>query len=347
MGDSSWKRMPKYMTEEIFRKVLYRIKEHCDYHDFNNLDISLHGGEPLLVGHEKLSNYIDLIDEILPDYRVNIGIQSNGLLVDEKYLEILESRNISLGISLDGLPKDNDRYRYYHNGKGSGEDVSSKLKLLMESEVFGGILAVINIDSDPVQTWRYLASFNPPTIDFLLPHAHWDNSKLDNQRISEHGDWLIKIFNDWFSGYRQDIRIRFFEEIIYRVFGRPGSLESLGLEEISLVTVGLNGDYEQVDTMKSVFPGAHITQLNIEKNSLNEVLDHQSIAIRQSGISGVSDTCKDCKIVSICGGGYYPHRYSKKNAFNNPSVYCSALFKLITHIEAKVRENLKINESEF
>jgi uncharacterized protein len=347
MGDSSWKRMPKYMTEEIFRKVLYRIKEHCDYHDFNNLDISLHGGEPLLVGHEKLSNYIDLIDEILPDYRVNIGIQSNGLLVDEKYLEILESRNISLGISLDGLPKDNDRFRYYHNGKGSGEDVSSKLRLLMESEVFGGILAVINIDSDPVQTWRYLASFNPPTIDFLLPHAHWDNSKLDNQRISEHGDWLIKIFNDWFSGYRQDIRIRFFEEIIYRVFGRPGSLESLGLEEISLVTVGLNGDYEQVDTMKSVFPGAHITQLNIEKNSLNEVLDHQSIAIRQSGISGVSDTCKDCKIVSICGGGYYPHRYSKKNAFNNPSVYCSALFKLITHIEAKVRENLKINEREF
>ena len=227
------------------------------------------------------------------------------------------------------------------------EDVSSKLKLLMESEVFGGILAVINIDSDAVQTWRYLASFNPPTIDFLLPHAHWDNSKLDNQRISEHGDWLIKIFNDWFSGYRQDIRIRFFEEIIYRVFGRPGSLESLGLEEISLVTVGLNGDYEQVDTMKSVFPGAHITQLNIEKNSLNEVLDHQSIAIRQSGISGVSDTCKDCKIVSICGGGYYPHRYSKKNAFNNPSVYCSALFKLITHIEAKVRENLKINEREF
>lgn len=347
MGDSSWKRMPKYMTEEIFRKVLYRIKEHCDYHDFNNLDISLHGGEPLLVGHEKLSNYIDLIDEILPDYRVNIGIQSNGLLVDEKYLEILESRNISLGISLDGLPKDNDRFRYYHNGKGSGEDVSSKLKLLMESEVFGGILAVINIDSDPIQTWRYLASFNPPTIDFLLPHAHWDNSKLDKQRISEHGDWLIKIFNDWFSGYRQDIRIRFFEEIIYRVFGRPGSLESLGLEEISLVTVGLNGDYEQVDTMKSVFPGAHITQLNIEKNSLNEVLDHQSIAIRQSGISGVSDTCKDCKIVSICGGGYYPHRYSKKNAFNNPSVYCSALFKLITHIEAKVRENLKINEREF
>jgi len=341
MGDSSWKGMPKYMPEEIFKKVLDRIKEHCNYHDFDNVDISLHGGEPLLVGHQRLSTYLDLIEETLPEFRVNIGIQSNGLLIDSEYLELFESRNISVGISLDGLPEDNDQFRYYHNGKGSGEDVSSKLNLIKDSGIFGGILSVININSDPIETWRYLANFNPPTIDFLLPHAHWDNSDLEKQKISKYGDWLIEIFNDWFSGLRQDIRIRFFEEIIYRVFGRPGSLESLGLEEISLITVGLKGDYEQVDTMKSVYPGAHTTQLNIQNNSLNEVLEHQSIAIRQSGISGVSNTCKNCKIVSICGGGYYPHRYSSKDGFNNPSIYCSSLYKLITHIEAKVIENLK------
>jgi uncharacterized protein len=76
---------------------------------------------------------MDLIEETLPEFRVNIGIQSNGLLIDSEYLELFESRNISIGISLDGLPKDNDQFRYYHNGKGSGEDVSSKLKLIKVS----------------------------------------------------------------------------------------------------------------------------------------------------------------------------------------------------------------------
>ena len=331
------------MEEELFSKTLHRIKSHCDAHQFDNISISLHGGEPLLIGHERLASYLALAEEILGGYRLTIGIQSNGLLLDEAYLALLRKYGVSLGISLDGVPKDNDVFRFYHNGKGSGEEVASKLRMLQGSPLFGGILAVINVDADPVQTWRYLASFDPPVVDFLLPHAHWDNTLTEQQqhRVASHGDWLIAIFDDWYGGYRQDIRIRFFEEIIYRVFGHPGSLESLGLEEVSLVTVGVNGDYEQVDTMKSVFPGAHTMSLSVNQHSLDEVLKHQNVMARQAGISGVSDTCKKCDLVSICGGGYYPHRYSEKNGFNNPSVYCTALTNLITHIQRRIKRDLE------
>ncbi len=343
MGDSSWKKMPKYMEEEVFSKTLHRIKSHCDEHQFDNISISLHGGEPLLIGHERLASYLALADEILGGYRLTLGIQSNGLLLDEAYLALLRKYGVSLGISLDGVPEDNDVFRFYHNGKGSGEEVASKLRMLQGSPLFGGILSVINVAADPVQTWRYLASFDPPVVDFLLPHAHWDNTLTEEQqqRVANHGDWLIAIFDDWYGGYRQDIRIRFFEEIIYRVFGHPGSLESLGLEEVSLVTVGVNGDYEQVDTMKSVFPGAHTMSLSVHQHSLDEVLKHQNVMARQAGISGVSDTCKKCSLVSICGGGYYPHRYSEKNGFNNPSVYCGALTNLITHIQRRIKSDLE------
>ncbi len=342
MGDSSWKKMPKYMDEACFSKTLLRIKEHCEAHQFDNISISLHGGEPLLVGHEKLATYLELADNILRDYRLTIGIQSNGLLLDKAYLTLFAKHGVTLGISLDGLPEDNDLFRFYHNGKGSGEEVASKLALLNGSALFGGILSVINVDADPVDTWRYLASFNPPVVDFLLPHAHWENTKTELQmsRIVKYGDWLVTIFDDWYGGYRQDIRIRFFEEIIYRIFGRPGSLESLGLEEISLITVGVNGDFEQVDTMKSVFPGAHTMFMNVLHNSLEDVMAHQNVVARQAGISGVSDSCQQCAIVSICGGGYYPHRYSEKNGFKNPSVYCVALTKLILHMQKRIKNDL-------
>jgi uncharacterized protein len=342
MGDSSWKKMPKYMNEGLFSKTLIRIKEHCEAREFDNISISLHGGEPLLVGHEILATYLALADNILGDYRLTMGIQSNGLLLDESFLTLFKKHGVTLGISLDGLPSDNDLYRFYHNGKGSGEAVASKLGLIHGSPLFGGILSVINVDADPVATWRYLASFNPPVVDFLLPHAHWENTKTDLQmsKIAKYGDWLVAIFDDWYGGYRQDIRIRFFEEIIYRIFGRPGSLESLGLEEVSLITVGVNGDFEQVDTMKSVFPGAHKMFMNVNHHSLDEVLLHQNVLARQEGISGVAETCQRCELVSICGGGYYPHRYSEQNGFNNPSVYCLALTKLITHMQNRIKVDL-------
>ncbi len=347
MGDSSWKKMPKVMSDEVFTKILLRIKEHCEIHQFNNISLSLHGGEPLLVGHQTMSSYAELIDQYLGIFQVSTGIQTNGLLIDREYLKLFQQHGITLGVSLDGLPKNNDIFRYYHNGKGSGHDVENKLVLLNGTGLFAGILSVINVDAEPVENWRYLASFDPPVIDFLFPHAHWSNTKTSEQldRIARHGDWLCAIFDDWYGGHHQDIRIRFFEEILYRLFGHPGSLESLGLEEVTLVTVGVNGDYEQVDTMKSVFPGAHTTSLNVFDHTLDDLLTHQNVIARQSGISGLSDQCKQCEVVSICGGGYYPHRYSEENYFNNPSVYCAALMKIISHINQRVKEDLQTKKT--
>jgi uncharacterized protein len=338
MGDDSWRAMPKSMHITTLKKIIERIKEHSMKHDFNNVSISLHGGEPLLVGHELFENYVSLIRKELNDYRLSLGVQTNGIKIDDMFVDIFTKYNVSIGLSLDGPPKTNDKKRVYHSGKGSGLDVENGLSKLKNSTLFSGILSVIDIDSDPVEVWRYLANLNPPVLDFLLPHAHWDNTISDNQfkRIDKHGDWLCAIFDDWYNGHRRDIRIRLFEEIIYRLFGHPGTLESLGLEDVSLITIGVNGNYEQVDTMKSVFPGAHEISLNVDTSEIDDVLNHKNIIDRQSGISSLSDKCKQCSIVNICGGGYYPHRYSSRNEFNNPSVYCSALMKLIKHIKNRI-----------
>jgi uncharacterized protein len=96
--------------------------------------------------------------------------------------------------------------------------------------------------------------------------------------------------------------------------------------------------------MKSVFPGAQNIGLNVRLNDLDDVLNNQSIKNRQTGKEGLCFECQNCKIVDICGGGYYPHRFSKLNEFNNPSVYCKDLYKLITHIENSVKSKIKNKE---
>jgi uncharacterized protein len=50
--------------------------------------------------------------------------------------------------------------------------------------------------------------------------------------------------------------------------------------------------------------------------------------------------CRGCPVRAVCGGGYLPHRYSSRNGFDNPSVYCRDLMKLIVHIQARVLTTL-------
>ena len=123
MGDDSWKSMPKTMSIETMSKVMDRIKEHSLKHDFNNISISLHGGEPLLVGIDKFKDYISVIKSNLDGYRYTIGMQTNATLIDQEFLNYFEENEIYVGLSYDGPPKVNDLNRYYHNGKGSSKDV--------------------------------------------------------------------------------------------------------------------------------------------------------------------------------------------------------------------------------
>jgi len=43
--------------------------------------------------------------------------------------------------------------------------------------------------------------------------------------------------------------------------------------------------------------------------------------------------CMACPLKEVCGGGYLSHRYSHKNGFNNPSLYCRDIIRLVTHLQ--------------
>jgi uncharacterized protein len=339
MGDDSWRTQPKAMSAETARIGARRLLEHCRAHGFDNLTISLHGGEPLAIGPAKLSAIVRAIKEELEPYcRLHLGLQTNGTLLGAEMLALLEEERVSIGISFDGPPELNDSVRIYKNGRGSSVKVIQALERLRGSPSFAGMLAVIHIHSDPIKVWRFLAAFDPPSLDFLFPHGNWEILPLGKTRHNKpYAEWLIPIFDDWFGSYRSDIRIRFFEEIIVRLLGGKGALESLGLEPVALGVIGADGSYEAVDTLKSAFPGAHLLNMHIKTHSLDEVLAHPSVAMRQQGLSALSETCRQCAVVRICGGGYLPHRFSKANGFKNPSIFCNDIGTLIDHISLRVR----------
>jgi uncharacterized protein len=347
MADQRWREQPVLMSASVARQSAARIREHCNQHDVRRALIVLHGGEPLLGGADHLRSIVAILKEELtgPNIQLQIGMQSNGLLFTEEIGEIMLEAGVSMGISLDGPPEVNDRHRVDHRGQPTSARLEERLRLLglpRFRPIFAGFLSVIDQHTDPGRVIDYLLSFDPPGFDFLLPHHNWVNpppeKKIDPQ-ATPFGDWLIRAFDHWLK-LKMPVRIRFFDAIMYRLFGAPSRVESVGIGMVDFIVIETNGDFEAVDSLKSTFDGATHLGYNAFDHQLDDVATDHRVQARQLGAEGLCQRCQECSLANVCGGGYLPHRYSGGENFANPSVYCADLMKLIRHIRLRVGEEL-------
>jgi uncharacterized protein len=352
MADQSWKSRSKVMDQQTVEYTCHRIAEHAHSHGLSSVHVALHGGEPLLAGTQRIEGFVhELRRRLRDDTRLQLGVQTNGLLLDDRFLDVLATENISVGVSLDGDRAANDRHRRYTNGRGSYDEVAQALALLSSPpyrHLFRILLCTINLENDPLKVYEELTRWAPPSIDFLLPHGTWMDpppQRVPSPDVTPYADWLIPIFERWYSSPRRETRIRIFESIIREILGKPSTRETFGLGAIRLVVVETDGSIEQVDTMKSTYEGAPDTGLNVVDHPFDLALEHPSIVARQIGIDALCKTCQSCDLREVCGAGLYPHRYREGAGFLNPSVYCPDLMKLINHIKKRVQSDLlRINE---
>ena len=344
-ADQSWLARPRIMSPALVSVVADRIAEHARAHSLELVRIIFHGGEPLLTGPAYLADALRKIRSAV-DARVRVEavLQTNGTLLDEDALNVLAAMRVRIGVSLDGDVTANDRRRHYRNGRGSHTDVARGLKLLMGyPDVYGGLLAVIDLDADPVETYEALLDFAPPLIDFLLPHSNWSAPPERSKRLyAPYGDWLARVFDRWYGAPSRETRIRLFEELMHLLLGGVSGTEAVGLTPSSVVVIETDGSIEQTDALKSAYAGAAGTGLHVTRDSFDAALLVPHIAARQLGRAALSEECQDCAVRDICGGGLYPHRYRPGSGFRNPSVYCPDLYSLIVHIRARLVRDLRV-----
>jgi uncharacterized protein len=338
MADQSWRHLPLRMSNATAAKVIDRIAEHVEGHQLSSIDIILHGGEPLLAGADWLARLVESLHGRISAH-VNVSVQTNGTLLTRPMLETLKSLGVSIGVSLDGDSEATGRNRVYANGRNSFNVVADGLRLLGSPEFhecYSGILCTIDTRNDPVATYEALLTFSPPALDVLLPHANWTSPPPG----TGYADWLIRLFERWYSAPQQETCIRFFSELIQLVLGQPGGVEGLGLLPSTLIVVDTDGSIKQLDSLSSTYPGAGETGLHVQTSRFDDALNLSTTVARQIGAEALSQQCKGCQVMETCGGGLYPHRFRAGSGFQNPSVYCDDLFKIITHVRDRVFADL-------
>ncbi|MDF5752619.1 FxsB family cyclophane-forming radical SAM/SPASM peptide maturase [Spongiactinospora sp. TRM90649] len=342
MADQSWRTRPRRMSRDTVEKAAARIAEHAAAHGLPVVEVVLHGGEPLLAGPGEIGHLVRTVRAAVPA-RVEVSVQTNATLLDDAFLDLFAELDVGVGVSLDGTAADHDRVRRTHDGRGSHARVAAALGRLTAPpyrHLFAGLLCTVNPRTDPVETYRALLSFGPPVIDFLLPHANWSEPPWRDGTATPYADWLIAIFDLWWSTRPRPAGIRLFDEITHLLLGGASATEQIGLSPVAMAVIETDGEIEQSDILKSAFQGAPATGLHIDRNPFDDLLLLPSVAARQIGRLALAPACASCPVGEICGGGLYAHRYRSGSGFHNPSVYCADLLRLVRHVGNTVQAGL-------
>jgi uncharacterized protein len=337
-ADQSWRVKPRALDVVTARQAALRISDHARQHRLGEVNIVLHGGEPLLLGHDGMREVVYTLRSLIdPVTRLDLRIHTNGVLLDERFCELFADYDVRVGVSLDGDRTANDRHRRFADGRSSHAQVRQALALLRKPEyrhLYTGILCTIDVANDPIAVYDALLAEAPPRIDLLLPHATWDKPPHHPAGVrTPYADWLGQIHARWVND-GHPVPIRLFDSLLAAWEGRRSSSEAAGLDPVDLLVIDTDGSWEQADSLKTAFDGAPATGFDIFSHSVDEAAAHPGVAIRQAGLDALCATCRACPLVRACGGGLYAHRYKSGSGFDNPSVYCADLKVLIPQVTA-------------
>ena len=341
-ADQSWRTRPKVIAQAVVKQAGARIAEHARQHHLPEVQVVLHGGEPLLAGAQRLSDIASALRAAIePSCTLDLRIHTNGVRLNEEFCELFLAERIKVGVSLDGDQAANDLHRRFADGRSSYDLAVQAIDLLRQDryrELLRGALVHRRRPQRPARRlpkrWR-ASSRRPSTFCFrTLPgtprRPAWRPARprtpTGSQRSSAPGRPTAAAFPSASSIRSSRPRA-----------GGASRAESLGLEASELLVIETDGTLEQADSIKVAFDGAPATGLDLFAHSLNEAAAHPAIRARQQGLAGVSQTCRQCPVVTSCGGGLYAHRYRSATGFDNPSVYCADLKKIITHIQVDLR----------
>ncbi len=335
--------MPKTLSDEHRTAFAERLAEYARQHDLKDCFVVLHGGEPLLAGAEAIATFVQRVREAVgQSAKVEFGMQTNGLLLTDAALDVLEKAGVVVSLSLDGPREVNDLHRTTRKRRSSFDKVEAALERLQKRpNTFAGVIAVIDPRAAPETLFSYFDQYQIPRLDFLLPDAHHLRPPPGRaEQPALYREWLIRAFDLWLDQYPH-LPVRFFETLLDAAAGLPSQTDAIGFGDVSLLSIETDGSYHDLDVLKVVGEGVSALAGSVSDHAISDVAASPAIEAHRRLLTkdGLCETCRSCRVVEICGGGSVPHRHGPEG-FNHPSVYCEELFSLIQHVTSRLNQTL-------
>ncbi len=293
-------RMSDKVLEETVRQVMTQGQKQVSF--------SWQGGEPTLMGLSFFEKAVELQQKFGRGHLVGNGLQTNGLLIDEKWARFLRRYSFLVGLSLDGPEHIHDRYRLLRNGKGSWSRVVDKAKLLLDSGVEVNALIVLNDHSVlfPDEIYEFHKSLGLNYMQFI-PCVELDSD--DPGQVAsfsvppqKYGEFLSKVFDLWLADFKDELptaSVRFFDSVLFSYAGLTPPECTLHEECGVYVVIEHNGDVYSCDFF--VEPNWKLG--NVIENNLAALLNSEKQAEFGRMKAALPPECRECQWQIYCRAG--------------------------------------------
>lgn len=335
--DQTYRSRPGLLSDEILDAVLSRSLDYCQARPGHRLSICLHGGEPLLVGKERFAAVVTRIRDRLGPHLGSLAVQTNGVLIDPAWAELLKTLRLSVSLSLDGDATVNDAGRPDHMGRGSYAAAARGLQLLLEAGVRVSVLCVVRPGESGAAIYRHLRSLGVQSLDFLLPDVSHDDYGpiFGDAGLLPAADYLIPAIDTWLAENDPSVEVRFFSDILRLALGDDCATDAFGGGPSPYLVIETDGSIQANDALRVCEEGLGDSGLNVLADGFDDLAQARPAPLQVfAGALPTPRGCAGCREETTCAGGYVPHRYSRARGFDNPSVWCADIQAIFSHARA-------------
>ncbi len=290
-------------TLEIFTKRLFEDSP-------EEISVVFQGGEPTLMGipfYEKFMQYACRYNRC--GAALDISIQTNGILLDDKWCEFCRRNNILVGLSFDGCPEVNDANRVAYDGTGVSSQAVRAIRLMQKHGVEFNVLMVVTKQaaSRPKECYEYLKSIGVQYLQIIPALDPFGQGNLDFSLTGEGlGRFLCGLFDAWYADFirQRGLRVTYFENIIYKLMGNFFTMCSMN-GRCCIETV--------VEADGSVYPCDFYVSDEWKLGNIREQ-DFKSMIFSDKAKSYVrgsvhrGDACSSCPYFGLCIGSCRRYR---------------------------------------
>ncbi len=290
------------------------------------------GGEPTLMSVDFYRRVVDLQRRYrLPGSRIINTIQTNAILLNDRFSKFLSDSKFLVGVSLDGPADIHDHHRKSKIGKGSHAEVIRGLECLKRNHAEINILTLVtdaNVNRGK-EVYAYLRDAG------FLYHQYVPCVEFDAKgqaapfTISgeEWGRFLCDIYDEWIERDTRTVSVRLFDSIIaYLVTGTHDNCQ-MGSNCCRYYVIEYNGDIYPCD----FFVNSGLKLGNTRTDTWEDI--DASSRYRDFGgrKSELPPACTDCENLAFCSGDCLKHRLYGQGEIDQLSWLCTGWKRFYQH----------------
>ncbi len=309
----------------------------------NRVNFIWHGGEPLIAGIYYYKKIIALQNLYKKDgQEVLNSVQTNGVLLNNEWLNFFKENKFGYGISLDGPEELHNKNRVFNNNSGSFEKVNNAISLVKQNNQNIGVIAVVSENTLSIKPEDFLNFYIEKGITNLA--LNWQKpavniDKTEHISRDKYSDYINELFDVWYKRNKADISIREFDSIIQILLGNSSQFCILAGKCI--------GKYFGIDPEGNLY---HCDEFMFDKKYIIGNINDCSFfdAINSFKIKSMFEENKKnidalkCKWLPLCKGGCPKDRYTL-SITNKNIVECCGWSRIFDHIDMRIKETMSKN----